>query len=324
MSVIIEGISVVVRVDTIKDRYPGGWDAFQSRCPNQTIRSDNELIAVGFMNPDDVDHFIGQLDSHGLVHLRDGMSQDFAVTNQVEGILHPCEWLEIGRVTISEDEEQTVLACRLVGTMTNFLATPIGWKFEGSLSNEYKVFDAGQISESMEFVRRKGNVDVYRDLQTGKESYIGRASGASPENTPGPRVRAVRLSEDRSAIKLEACRAYARMVNNKDFSCLEPWLHEDFSYSSQWVMEEMEGKNRFAEYIQAKLETWKKEPGFLRAQIAYTNQFGAGPCVVIEQDHEDNLIATLLITMKEDRIASMSMCGVPSPFECRRTGEFPS
>lgn len=37
------------------------------------------------------------------------------------------------------------------------------------------------------------------------------------------------------------------------------------------------------------------------AYTAYTADFGAGPCVVIAQGHEDDLIATLFIKMKEAR-----------------------
>ena len=38
---------------------------------------------------------------------------------------------------------------------------------------------------------------------------------------------------------------------------------------------------------------------------------------------EENLQATLLISMRENKIGKMTMCGISSPHECRRTGESP-
>ncbi len=37
MAVLVEGISVIVRMDRINDTYPGGREGFESDCPNQTL-----------------------------------------------------------------------------------------------------------------------------------------------------------------------------------------------------------------------------------------------------------------------------------------------
>ena len=60
------------------------------------------------------------------------------------------------------------------------------------------------------------------------------------------------------------------------------------------------------------------------AQIAYTNVLGSGPCVVLAQVASDNLGTTLLIDMGVSKIKRMDMCAVPTPGECRLTGEMPT
>ena len=34
MSVLIEGISVVIKAESILDKYPGGWNSFKDDVPN--------------------------------------------------------------------------------------------------------------------------------------------------------------------------------------------------------------------------------------------------------------------------------------------------
>jgi hypothetical protein len=86
MAVLVEAISVVVRVDTIGDRYPGGWLAFEKDVPNQTLCCDNELARVGFMNPKDCRSFVDRLEAVGIIHLKNGNSQDVVVVDQCKGL----------------------------------------------------------------------------------------------------------------------------------------------------------------------------------------------------------------------------------------------
>ena len=52
-------------------------------------------------------------------------------------------------------------------------------------------------------------------------------------------VHPIYLPEDQDPVKLEACRAYARMVNTFDYSALEPWLADDMEYESQRVISKL-------------------------------------------------------------------------------------
>jgi hypothetical protein len=86
MAVLVEAISVVVRTDAIRTRYPGGWPAFRDTVANATLACDEEIARVGFMVPDDAKGFIDRLQARGLVFLRDGHAQDIAVADQQRGI----------------------------------------------------------------------------------------------------------------------------------------------------------------------------------------------------------------------------------------------
>ena len=60
---------------------------------------------------------------------------------------------------------------------------------------------------------------------------------------------------------------YARMLHTLDWSEFELFLSEDFSYSSQKVLTDMNSKDEFIEYIRTKLETIKKSKSPVFAEI---------------------------------------------------------
>src|SRR6266853_4840789 len=101
MAVLVEGISAIIRVQAIHERFPGGWKAFVSKVPNQTLCSDNELARIGFMSPDDCRAFVDNLDRVGIAFLRNGQSQDIVIADQLRGFTVPCEWADFGRIEIS-------------------------------------------------------------------------------------------------------------------------------------------------------------------------------------------------------------------------------
>ncbi len=82
MAVLIEGLSVVIRIDAIKARYPGGWEAFAANAPKANCCWNGELARVGFMAPWDTKAFVQSLESLGLIHLVDGMARDMVVVDQ--------------------------------------------------------------------------------------------------------------------------------------------------------------------------------------------------------------------------------------------------
>ena len=67
----------------------------------------------------------------------------------------------------------------------------------------------------------------------------------------------------------EALSIYARMLHTLDSSEFESFLSEDFSYSSQKVLTDMNSKDEFIEYIRPKLETIKKSNSPVYAELGY-------------------------------------------------------
>jgi hypothetical protein len=171
MAVLGEAISVIVRTDAIKARYPGGWLGFRDAVPNLTLASDNKIARVGFMVPEDVKGYIDPLEANGLVFLRDGTAQDIVVADQQAGITTPCDWLEFGQVTIGPNR---IAACQTVGCELKQLFTPDGWIFEGSLSQTFGFVPQGSLGKAMDVIGHKDGIDIYRSQLTGKLNYVGR------------------------------------------------------------------------------------------------------------------------------------------------------
>lgn len=175
MAVLIEGISVVIRCSAIFGRFPGSWPAFRDAVPNKTLCCDNELARVGFMTPDDTKHYVEQLAAYGIVYLSDGKGQDVVVADQQRGMAAPCDWAEFGRIDWNGNPKKQVAACRAVGSQCRQVFTPDGWAYENSLSSQFRFVVNGWVPEFMQFLRREDGLDVYRDLETGKEVFVGRS-----------------------------------------------------------------------------------------------------------------------------------------------------
>lgn len=175
MAVLIEATSVVVRRDAIQQSLPGGWERFKELVPNNSLCADSELARVGFMNPTDVKAFADLLENSGLVYIDGGSAIDFVVVDQLRGPMVQCDWLEFGHVSL-DDSKNRVAAARDPKSQHMELETPIGWSFPGSLSQTYGFVPTEHKDKSLRFLRRDGEIDVYLNLLTGKEVYVGRTS----------------------------------------------------------------------------------------------------------------------------------------------------
>jgi len=184
MAVLVEAISVIVRRDAIAARFAGGWRQFLTIVPNSTLCSDEDLVRVGFMSPPDVEAFVRRLEMGGLTFAHDGQSVDIAVVDQMRGPTMPAEWLEFARLSL-DGTENKVAACWLfegrriaagihMPAKGMSLATPEGWTYDDSLSANFKFVENEEMQEKLKFLRREGGTDVYLDLSTGKEVYVGR------------------------------------------------------------------------------------------------------------------------------------------------------
>ena len=174
MAVLIEAISVVLRVEAIHRRYPGGWQAFSEVIPNNTLCSDNELARAGFMTPDDARAFTERLKHIGIVHLKDGRCQDVVVIDQMRGCLTTCDWAVYGHVELAPG--QKIAAAQLKGSEHRQVFCPDGWRYESSLSRNFGFVPTGKEKQSLKFLRRQDGQDVYLNLLTGNEVFVARTA----------------------------------------------------------------------------------------------------------------------------------------------------
>lgn len=174
MAVLVEAISVIVRAEAILKKFPGGWDAFSAAIPNKTMCSDNEIVRVGFMSPQDVAAFISILEKKGLIFLQDGAAMDLAVADQQRGLTTPCDWLEYGHIDL--DPGITIAASRLKDSLVATVYMPDNWVYEHSLSVSSTFVATEDVKERLDFLYNRDGFDFYLDKTTGKEVQIARTS----------------------------------------------------------------------------------------------------------------------------------------------------
>jgi len=154
MAVLVEGISVLVRKDAIKNKMQGGWQRFLLTVPNSTLCYDDELARVGFMDPTATGEFIEELESMGLTYIEEGHPVDLLVCDQQRGPMLDCEWIQFARLFV--EHGKVGAAWLWLGPRRGHgvhmpakglkLHTPQGWKFEDSLSDKFTFVPESQVS----------------------------------------------------------------------------------------------------------------------------------------------------------------------------------
>ena len=110
------------------------------------------------------------------------------------------------------------------------------------------------------------------------------------------------------------------MLHTLDSSEFESFLSEDFLYSSQKVLTDMNSKNEFIEYIRIKLETIKKSKIPVYAELGICPAYGHTNCLIIAQGKKSNLLGVAYASVDEEKISSLSLCIVPTPDSAERSG----
>jgi hypothetical protein len=131
------------------------------------------------------------------------------------------------------------------------------------------------------------------------------------------------MANESGLTKVDALRAYARMMHHLSADYLDPLLADDFHYASQWVFEEIVSKHQYLEYIRPKLEAIKTSGNRVWAELGELQSYPGGPCLIMAQGDKNNISATVLVEIVGSKIGRLDMCFVPSPQSARRTGEYP-
>jgi hypothetical protein len=147
---------------------------------------------------------------------------------------------------------------------------------------------------------------------------------------------------EKETMVIAICKAW----NNLDISFIENFLTDDFEYSSQMVVANMNGKDTYINYLKGKFIAIKEGNDPVKAEMGY---FDNSPCVIIIQQlaiaekalykktikKDDGTIDTLsvmtnvreaiiLLEFNVDKIKKASMCMIaPNINDVKRTGIFP-
>ncbi len=104
MSVLIEAVSVVVKRDSIRMKFSGGWSSFQSIVFSQySMCADSNLATVTFLASRDAYSYMGFLEEMDFIYL-----QDFVIADQTQGLKDICDWCYIADFKINNNSAMAV------------------------------------------------------------------------------------------------------------------------------------------------------------------------------------------------------------------------
>jgi hypothetical protein len=144
--VLVEGLSVIVRLETIETRLAGGLEQFRRLAPAATLCTDGELVRVGFETNEGMTVFLRVLVALGLRYAVGPAEDDVAscrVAIDADGprAMHsPCDWVGYANYIWTETGAQVVTASLRKGhAPQNSIALPPGWEYETSQSAVFRV-----------------------------------------------------------------------------------------------------------------------------------------------------------------------------------------
>lgn len=174
MAVLIEGISVVIRCDSLTNSYSGGIKSFMSAISEESLCADGELACVKFLRSSDVRTYVEHLERCGLRKEKNSIAVDFVVVDQLTGLCSPCNWAEFGKTNWNDNPKCPISVCRAIPTRENDIVVPDGWHYESSLSKNYRYVDDKGIPDNLELIGTEKNLNVFYDKNTGQEFYSRR------------------------------------------------------------------------------------------------------------------------------------------------------
>ena len=124
--------------------------------------------------------------------------------------------------------------------------------------------------------------------------------------------------------EFDALQSYARMMNTLNAQPFEEILADDFVYESQHVLQPIESKNAFMDYIVPKLQTVARANATVFAEMGNVSVCGTNrPCVILAQHDKSNLGALVLAEVEGNKLKRIDLCIVPPPQSAERSGEYP-
>jgi hypothetical protein len=128
--------------------------------------------------------------------------------------------------------------------------------------------------------------------------------------------------------KTKALEAFAKMMNTFNTDEFLNLIDDNFIYSSQSVLEDITSKAEFSSYIKDKLKSVSDPSNKVYAELAEMQPYAMstlfGPCVVLAQGSKENLVSTVLVKVKDNKISRISLCIIPPPETTLRSGIYPT
>ena len=138
----------------------------------------------------------------------------------------------------------------------------------------------------------------------------------------------------------ELVNSFCKAWNNLDATYIESCLSDDFVYSSQMVLADLNGKHDYLKYIKAKFNAFKKGVNTVTAELGY---YENKPCFILtltlakpirapygNPEYESpnhplvkDVITTVLLKFESALIKSAIMCVIPGVSYIKRTGVYP-
>ena len=125
--------------------------------------------------------------------------------------------------------------------------------------------------------------------------------------------------------ELDAATAFARAWNRLDPEAFLDLLAPDAHYASQWVFEELESRQKIADYLRAKMRTVSNLPSDnpnRRVRAELTTCHNGQPCVAMTQGEGGEITAVVVFTIEGEVIKRYDMC-MPQLMEPQRSGVYP-
>lgn len=168
MAIAILTRAVIVPVEVLERKWPGGEAGYRAAVPNQTYRCDGHLSAIDFMAAGDVEFWIEKtLKPAGLSFPEKGAERDVAVADSVEGVTTPCGWLDYRR-------REKWAEARLRGAPETPLTGPSHWSPDAEPETHY--MDPESTGRRMRFLELGEQIATFADEESGVRQYLGMVS----------------------------------------------------------------------------------------------------------------------------------------------------
>lgn len=148
MAIIIEAINIIIKREMVDNKCKGGFLGLLADISFMELpwHMDKELVRIGFMDPDSLNHFIPALIERGIE-----FNEDWCIVDMMSGPTQPCVWFGFGRQMLFKNGSNIGVSfgSYSIGWLKSknhlgiicdenkeyYLASPKGWTFNNAITN---------------------------------------------------------------------------------------------------------------------------------------------------------------------------------------------